>query len=231
MPSNLILDLLPEDFDHLHISPDRWQDQETTITLITKQIQREENHPFDPHRPPLHVSLSINNPQTLAELGEQLSNLPPRTRTLSLTLPENPPGAKLSRSDVSLPVKYITGIRVKILADGFPEYEPTPEDWNELAQAWGDAFFCMPGRHHIENVLLDLRGIDPFVIPDIVPLLVEVTTELYTRTKEDSGRELVFGVVGAERQRQWIEGQLPGKSEDDLFDEELAAARRQRGRT
>ena len=44
---------------------------------------------------------------------------------------------------------------------------------------------------------MDLRGIDPFMVPDIVPLLVEVTTGLYTRTKEESGRELVFGVVGA----------------------------------
>jgi len=88
----------------------------------------------------------------------------------------------------------------------------------------------MPGQHHIENVLLDLHGIDPFVIPDIVPLLVEVTTGLYTRTKEESGRELVFGVAGAERQRQWIEAQLPGKSEDELFEEELAAALQERDR-
>jgi len=87
----------------------------------------------------------------------------------------------------------------------------------------------MPGQHHIENVMLDLHGMDPFVIPDIVPILVEVTTGLYTRTKEESGRELIFGVVGAERQREWTEAQLPGKSEDELFEEELAAARRQRG--
>ena len=205
MPFNLILDLLPEDFDHLHISPDRWQDQETTMTLITKQIQREENHPFDPHRDPVHVSLSINNPQTLAELGEQLSNLPPRTRTLTLTLPENPPGAKLLMSDISLPVKHITHLCYRVVPDDFPGYEPTPEDWDALAEAWQDAFSCMPGRHHIENVLLDLHGMDPFVVPDIVPILVEVTTGLYTRTKEESGRELIFGIVGAERQRQWIE--------------------------
>ncbi|KAI4646660.1 hypothetical protein J4E93_004882 [Alternaria ventricosa] len=132
-------------------------------------------------------------------------------------------------SDVSLPVKYITGLRINMLPDDFPEYEPTPEDWDALAEAWHEAFSCLPGRHHIENVMLDLRGIDPFTVPDIVPVLVEVTTGLYTRTKKESGRDLVFDVMGAERQRKWIETQLPGKSEDELFEEELAAARRQRG--
>lgn len=77
-------------------------------------------------------------------------------------------------------------------------------------------------------MLLDLHGIDHFSIPNLVPLLQEVTTGLYTRTEEESGRELVFGIVGAERQRKWIEAQLPGKSEDELF-EELAAALRERG--
>jgi len=128
MPFNLILDLSPEDSDHLHISPDRWQDQEITITLITKQVQREEKLPFDRYREPLQISLTINEPQTLTQLGEQLTDLPPRTQTLTLSLPQNPPGAKLSRSDISLPVKYITHIRIKIVPDDSPGYEPTPED-------------------------------------------------------------------------------------------------------
>jgi len=131
---------------------------------------------------------------------------------------------------IPLPIKCITHLRIKILPLDSTGYEPLlEEDWDEIAEAWRDAFSCMPGRHHIENVLLDLHGIDPFMVPDIVPLLVEVTTGLYTRTKEESERELVIGIVGAERQRQWIEGQLPGESEEELFEEELAAARRQRG--
>lgn len=112
MPFDLILDLNPEDSDHLHISSDRWQDQETTITLITKQIQKEENHPYDPHREPLKIFLKVNHPQTLAQLDDQLTHLSPRTQNLSLVLPHDPPGAKLLMPTISLPTRYMTRLSI-----------------------------------------------------------------------------------------------------------------------
>lgn len=157
--------------------------------------------------------------------------------TLTLLKPQNSLDSSASHSTLPLPVTSIRPLHIKILAPISPDDKLTPEEKNggidgpvmsSLVQAWRDAFRCIPAQHHIECVTFDMKCKQPCELRHIVRLLQEVSTGMYMKTKGNTGRELVFDVMGCERQRRWLLANLPGKTGSELLDEELHAEQRLR---